>query len=1089
MSIYESLYHINNPQFSSDRNSEYLAIADGLSELLGKDKRKKVVVITGVIFAPRNGSSTAEIPGRLFLGEQTKTGPTLADIFVCNYLFKTLQTRGIDIVVITNDHESIFREKIEYKSNIYSAAPAKWSIYQHGSNLRFNIRPSVESIPNSLGTGGFVDIIAEVGAGSSGLSLIRDNRTHVHSGQIVSLINEDGISATHTAGCIHWDLTIMRSTFIPMYIQNSQLRFEAANGKLIEPSNIDTKPYEIILYNNGSTDEFIRESVTMLEKKYNFSGIKVLNKSSASSASVSVPVSAIMDMKRNTKNNVSINVGNVGAVNDVEGTGRIGNIGNIEVISTSDEMDKDTYNILKINSAEYQIEKINQYFKDKTNVNADVIDKIIMHHQKYLSELKVPVVTSWRLKSLSWSNMYCYGEDNVIDFLKLKGLVSLIGRNKTGKSSIVDILIYVLFNEVNRGTAADILNKYSNGSGFWVELVFTTWEGDHTDLLSEYMLRIEKGISGNAKGVFLYCDGKLVCNKSADVYKRIEELFGTADMLRDTAISVQDAEQFLDKTSSNQQKILESILGLDKLKELHDEKKRISNGIAAALKQLIEPQPLPSKEELIELDRKKRELEIANNENERIMNTLNIEKNKLVTANDSLFIELKDIEAEIATLALKRLGVEKGMAAIKDDIHSYKLSLGDAGERIRKLREQINNIEKTYPQIWNSNGCSFCRNNHAIINGITRLPDLRRELEALLTPDPKTGKTAGNIEIENKIAKLDAQLSDHQKLSVSLTDKYSNMCQTRDEKYKLIEHNKCEKIATMQKIDKLADLQKAKMSQLIEIGKEIDTKIRQVEILRDQHLKYNEQKAELLKSQEFDLQYSDVLDHKYGIPHLILVEYIKSISRYINMLLASICDFRVEFVFNASSMMINIKQGTETFPASMGSGYQKFVINLIIRIVTANQSHISRPNFLIIDEGFGCLDLINLQSVSKMLDNIKRHFGFILIISHISELQNLSDIKLTIDVKKTYSAIKNSEFVKYNIIQEELVQSIESKIANNMAAVAPASSSCITEVIEGGVAKFHCSICGIKLQKKTGVDTRHLSSKGHQEKEKASNKK
>jgi hypothetical protein len=74
-----------------------------------------------------------------------------------------------------------------------------------------------------------------------------------------------------------------------------------------------------------------------------------------------------------------------------------------------------------------------------------------------LSELKDTIQSvdeklNWKLLSLEFSNMFSYGEDNKIDFTKLtfNELTGLIGPNSAGKSSLIDILLFSLFDDYSR---------------------------------------------------------------------------------------------------------------------------------------------------------------------------------------------------------------------------------------------------------------------------------------------------------------------------------------------------------------------------------------------------------------------------------------------------------------------------------------------------------------------------------------------------------------------------------------------------------------------------------------------------------------
>ncbi len=67
---------------------------------------------------------------------------------------------------------------------------------------------------------------------------------------------------------------------------------------------------------------------------------------------------------------------------------------------------------------------------------------------------------------------------------------------------------------------------------------------------------------------------------------------------------------------------------------------------------------------------------------------------------------------------------------------------------------------------------------------------------------------------------------------------------------------------------------------------------------------------------------------------------------------------------------------------------EKFLITTAIRSSLVRLSDLPKPDFLLIDEGFGVLDREHIHSVVKMLDVLKEKFKFVLIVTHISELKD-----------------------------------------------------------------------------------------------------
>lgn len=123
-----------------------------------------------------------------------------------------------------------------------------------------------------------------------------------------------------------------------------------------------------------------------------------------------------------------------------------GQRGNVEDITNGLEVE-DLRNI------KIQESLIKGYLKDY-EVNDELMKRVLDLNLKYnkIAEDNEEVSrnVNWRLRKLEFSNLFNYGEDNVIDFDKLEGIVGIFGKNYSGKSSIIDSLLYTLFNTTSK---------------------------------------------------------------------------------------------------------------------------------------------------------------------------------------------------------------------------------------------------------------------------------------------------------------------------------------------------------------------------------------------------------------------------------------------------------------------------------------------------------------------------------------------------------------------------------------------------------------------------------------------------------------
>lgn len=147
---------------------------------------------------------------------------------------------------------------------------------------------------------------------------------------------------------------------------------------------------------------------------------------------------------------------------------------------------------------------------------------------------------------------------------------------------------------------------------------------------------------------------------------------------------------------------------------------------------------------------------------------------------------------------------------------------------------------------------------------------------------------------------------------------------------------------------------------------------------------------------------------KTGIPSMILKTQLPAINTEISRILTSIVSFKLVLESDTSSNAMDIyviddKNGKRKIEAC--SGMEKTLCSLAIRVALCNLSSLPRPNFLIIDEGFGALDKDNQQDCINMLDLLSVYFRTVLIISHVEQVKEVANKMIEIKQTKTESKI------------------------------------------------------------------------------------
>ncbi len=248
----------------------------------------------------------------------------------------------------------------------------------------------------------------------------------------------------------------------------------------------------------------------------------------------------------------------------------------------------------------------------------------------------------------------------------------------------------------------------------------------------------------------------------------------------------------------------------------------------------------------------------------------------------------------------------------------------------------------------------------------------------------------------------------------------------------------------------------------------------------------DERKANMAELEMLEI-YFNCIEHRSGIPSIVLQNVCQLLNDKMNGILNKITDFEVEVSYDKEFKIYTVENDTR-IPADMASGYQKFIIDMIMRVIMTNISVLSSPNIIFIDEGFGCLDKENFIEVARALRKLKNNFTSIFIISHINELKSYADASIQIKRVNTYSTLtsgvisdeekqlctpielkqqsdKLKRFKKKNVSAERIDEFIQT---NDIEAILIVKGDS-TFVCKGCNATFSCT--------RTNTIARHISAK------------
>ena len=197
---------------------------------------------------------------------------------------------------------------------------------------------------------------------------------------------------------------------------------------------------------------------------------------------------------------------------------------------------------------------------------ATVCDVLALHAETLASRgsqaqsSKGSLAAKWTLVALEWGNLFCYGENNHINFTDVKGFAGLIAPNRCGKSSVIDILVLALFNKTLRGSTATIIRRGQREGS--LRCIWTAAAQARHEVTRKWDLKGHTTINYSINGA----NCTEVDLKST--YGAIERSVGTIGDFLSAVLIPQHADvSFLDATDLQKRVTIARILGLDMLDE------------------------------------------------------------------------------------------------------------------------------------------------------------------------------------------------------------------------------------------------------------------------------------------------------------------------------------------------------------------------------------------------------------------------------------------------------------------------------------------------------------------------------------------
>ena len=315
------------------------------------------------------------------------------------------------------------------------------------------------------------------------------------------------------------------------------------------------------------------------------------------------------------------------------------------------------------------------------------------------------------------------------------------------------------------------------------------------------------------------------------------------------------------------------------------------------------------------------------------------------------------------------------------DAHSASAEIPDLVSRVQTLNENYNICETEVKKL-NPDQVEDHLNKYQEI--IDKKENCAREIDTM------------RLRIENSEITLKSLEKDIEALSVKKDLYYENK-DVIENKESFVKDMIKEKKSHLAKEKQLEKCQQ----RLLELYKEHGSLEQKLKSLEDQ-------KQELVDLREEYSAYDLFMRcmHPNGIAYDIIKKQLPIINEEIAKILTNIVEFEVFFEADNKSLNIFIKHPKhDQRPLDMGSGAEKTLAAMAIRLALLSVSSLPKSDIFILDEPGTALDVDNMDGFISILELIKTYFKTVILISHLDSLKDCVDQQIVIDKKKGFAHV------------------------------------------------------------------------------------
>jgi DNA repair exonuclease SbcCD nuclease subunit/DNA repair exonuclease SbcCD ATPase subunit len=686
-------------------------------------------------------------------------------------------------------------------------------------------------------------------------------------------------------------------------------------------------------------------------------------------------------------------------------------------------------------------------------------ETIISLKELHLKETKSVILNSkqnesWSIETLEFKNVFIYGNDhsNKINFNKMNGIIGILGDNAIGKSAIFNIIIYTLFGGIFKSKNTintNIINK--NAKNYEIKMTISSGLNVFEIQRSGKNRKRPNGDTGMDETILFYENGVSVENSKLETSKLIKEKLGLTtkdNFILTNVLSYTNYISPIGMSSTDLSSKLNELFNLGIYTEIYQKTlksiKVITDKIKLLNLDITNESSIVSNED---------EITISLNKFKLIQNDLNkeIEQNELLIQQVILQeIELGPIYSKTENYTKEQLELlRENIVSTKETKEELKIKLAilpkcytnfnpietqkslsilqNEYQELNKLFKPINKMitEKEHSKILKKERYDP----NLFINELGNLKDTQLPQDLFDDIIDFFGELSSNEYLNDAIALIDyANILYNNNLTNQIgiiksninfnilkeTEKINshieNCCNLelikKIEDYLLNENNinikerlKIEK----EKLNNKKHLLNKELTRVNKLLTENEIQLKTIQTSKEKLIKMRKQNEDLLKQEKVLQLYKETIKI---LPKKILYDTTQAIEKFANNLIYKMTGLYICLNETDNNWEILVKKEKMLLGTEHLSGYERFIVNVVLKLTLDKFKYYDKANFFIIDEVIDASSNENIVSKMENLFNVlKSCYKVILVISHNENLKNQMDHIINIESNSVCSRI------------------------------------------------------------------------------------